>query len=58
MDNSKKKTETSINFKEHNLKLRKVMEELSALLKETPQEQPEAVKWHMMPYQNLCIHMA
>ncbi len=44
MDNSKKKTETSINFKEHNLKLRKVMEELSALLKETPQEQPEAVK--------------
>ena len=44
MDNSKKKTETSINFKEHNLKLRKVMEELSALLKETSQEQPEAVK--------------
>lgn len=43
MDNSKKKTETSINFKEHNLKLRKVMEELSALLKETSQEQPEAV---------------
>ena len=44
MDNNKKKTENSINFKEHNLKLRKVMEELSALLKETSQEQPEAVK--------------
>ena len=43
MDNNKKKTESNINFKKHNLKLRKVMEELSGLLKETVQEQPEAL---------------
>ncbi len=44
LDNNKKETENSINFKEHNLKLRKVMEELAGLLKEISQEQPEAVK--------------
>ncbi len=43
VDNNEKKTKNSINFKEHNLKLRKVMEELSGLLKETVQEQPETV---------------